>query len=140
MVTDKQVFIDTIKRFHPEKSLQDVEKEYELYCKIEKEFDEQQKFRHLLEGTETILFKSWTDFDVKQVYAKSPHPLKSVELGFMYNGDIPCESKDIVVGSISTKITKESHEKGGISLEIISLEEAIKRVKGIDWLKVPIER
>lgn len=141
MVTDKQTFVNTIKRFHPEKSLADIEKEYESYCRREKLHEEKLKeSRHLPRGTVTINFKPWSDFDVKEVYARSPHPLKSVKIGLMYKGDIPCDSKDVEEASVSTEITQKAYEKGGIPIEIMSLEEAIKKARKIDWSRVPIER
>lgn len=141
MVTDKQEFINIAKKFHPEASLEDIEKSYISYCELEKKQEEElKKSRHLASGTETIIFKPWSDFDVVEVHAKSPHPLKSVKLGFMYKGDIPCDSKYVEGSTVSTNITSEASKKGGISIGIISLDEAIKKVKNIDWSKVPIER
>ncbi len=141
MVTDKQTFISTMKRFHPESSIADLEKSYISYCELEKKYDEAlKKSRHLPSGTEKVIFKPWSDFDIVEVRAKSPHPLKSVKLGFMYKGDVPCDSNDVESSSVSTRITEEASKKGGFSIDIISLEEAIKKVKKIDWSKVPIER
>lgn len=40
-------------------------------------------------------------------------PLKSVKLGFMFKGDIPCESKEIEGATVSTDITQKASEKGG---------------------------
>lgn len=141
MVTDKQTFISTMKKFHPESTTEMLEKSYLSYCELEKKYDEDlKKSRHLPSGTTKIIFKPWSDFDIVQAHAKSPHPLKSVKLGFMYKGDIPCNSKDVEGASIPTKITEEASRKGGITIDIISLEEAIKKVKSIDWSKIPIER
>jgi len=141
MVTDKQNFINTVKKFHPETTLEEIEKSYISYCELEKKHDEElKKSRHLSSGSETIIFKPWSDFDIVEAYAKSPHPLKSVKLGFMYKGDIPCDSKYVESVTVSTDITSEASKKGGISIGIISLDEAIKKVRSIDWSKVPIER
>lgn len=141
MVTDRQTFINTIKRFHPEKSLVDIEKEYISYCNLEKREEEKlKKSRHLPTGTQTINYKPWSQFDVQEVYARSPHPLKSIKLGFMYKGDIPCDSKDIEGTTVATEVTLEASEKGGTNIEIMSLEEAIKKSRKIDWSKVPIQR
>ena len=141
MVTDKQTFISTMKKFHPESTTESLEKSYVSYCELEKKYDEDlKKSRHLESGITKVIYKPWSDFDVVQAYAKSPHPLKSVKLGFMYKGDIPCDSKDVEGVGVSTKITEEASKKGGVSIDIISLEEAIKKVKKIDWSKIPIER
>lgn len=141
MVTDKQTFISTMKKFHPESSLESLEKSYISYCEREKKDDEQLKrSRHLESGITKITFKPWSEFDVVQAYARSPHPLKTVKLGFMYKGDIPCDSKEVEGAGVSTKIIEEASKKGGVSIDIISLEEAIKKVKKIDWSKISIER
>jgi hypothetical protein len=141
MTTDKQDFIDIVKKFHPEATLEDIEKSYVHYCELEKKQEEDlKKSRHLSSGIETIIFKPWSDFDVVDAYAKSPHPLKSVKLGFMYKGDIPCDSRYVKGSTVNTKITSEASKKGGISIDIISLDEAIKKAKNIDWSNVQIER
>ncbi len=141
MVTDKQTFISTMKKFHPESTTESLEKSYESYCELEKKYDEElKKSRHLESGITTVIYKPWSDFDIVQAFAKSPHPLKTVKLGFMYKGDIPCDSKEVEGANVSTKITEEASKKGGLSVDIISLEEAIKKVKKIDWSKIPIER
>lgn len=141
MVTDKQEFIKVLKKFHPELSLDEIEKSYISYCELEKKHDEAlKKSRHISSGTETITFKPWSDFDVVQAYAISPHPLKSVKLGFMYKGDIPCDSKYVKSSVVSTEITSDASKHGGVSIDIISLDDAVKKAKNIDWSKVPIER
>jgi len=48
-------------------------------------------------------------------------------MGFMYKGDIPCDSKEVEGTSVPTKITEEASKKGGITIDVISLEEAIKK-------------
>jgi len=141
MVTDKQNFINVMRKFHPERSIEDIEKSYISYCELEKKHDEEfKKSRHLSSGTDKITFKPWSDFDVVEAYAKSPHPLKSVKLGYMYKGDLPCGSEYVESSTVSTRISEEVSKKGGISIEIISLDDAIKKVKKIDWSKIPIIR
>lgn len=140
-MTSKEDFIRTMKKFHPELSLEDAEKKYVSFCELEKRHEEElKKSRHILSGTETITYKSWMDFDIVGVYAKSPHPLKSVRIGHMYKGDVPCVSKDIKSASVSTDISLESTTKGGIPLKILSLDEAVSRARKIDWSKVKIEK
>lgn len=55
MVSDKQEFINTVKKFHPEESSEDIEKSYISYCDLEKKHEEElKKSRHLSSGIETI--------------------------------------------------------------------------------------
>ncbi len=141
MVTDKQTFISTMKKFHPEATVESLERSYLSYCELEKKHDEDLKrSRHLPSGTTKINFKPWSDFDVVEAHAKSPHPLKSVKLGFMYKGDVPCDSKEVEATTVSPIVTKDASKKVGAIIDIISLEEAIKKVRTIDWSKIPIKR
>lgn len=107
----------------------------------EKCFKEQEKeSRHISKGTETVNYQSWKDFDIVSIFAaNSPHPLKSVCLGYAYRGDIPCNDKLIATSSISTEVTKAASYKS-ITIQILSYDEAIKKAKSIDWNKVKIEK
>lgn len=141
-MASKEDFKMAMNKFHPELSPDEIEKKYIDYCEYEKRSEEfSKKSRHIASGTETITYKPWTEFDVVQAWAKnSPHPLKSVSVGYMFKGDVPCDSKDIETSSVSSQISHEASLKGGIPLTIISLNEAISRVKKIDWSKINIER
>lgn len=141
-MVSKEYFKTTMKQFHPELLPDEIEKRYIDYCEREKRAEElSKKSRHVTSSTETITYKPWIEFDVVQAFAgNSPHPLKSVSIGYMFKGDIPCDSKDIKTSVVSTQISHEASLKGGIPLTIISLNEAISRVKKIDWSKVRIER
>jgi len=102
--------------------------------------EQDKKSRHVDKGIETINYMSWKDFDVVAIFAaNSPHPLKSVHIGYAYRGDIPCMDDFVQVTSISSDIRKSASKKG-IPLKVLSYEEAVKTAKSIDWKKVKIER
>ncbi len=134
-MTDKEAIINMWKRLHPEYTDKELEEKYIAGCKI---FNQKQESRHA-RMTESINYKSWQDFDVVAVYAaNSPHPLKSVFIGYMYRGDIPCDSKFISQTSVSMDIRIKAG-KDGIKLDILNLEDAVNKAKKIDWSKVKIE-
>lgn len=102
--------------------------------------EQEKRSRHVEKDTEEIVYRSWKDFDVVQVFAaNSPHPLKSVSLGYAYRGDIPCNDKLVEAVSVGTDISKKA-SKDGVKLTILSYDEASRRAKEIDWKKVRIER
>lgn len=97
--------------------------------------------RHLEKGTAEITYRPWNDFDIKEVWAESPHPLKGVQLGYGFFGDFK-EFGDKYVkrtDSVSTEVTSKGISDG-IKITILSYEEAVKKAKEIDWSKVKIER
>jgi len=97
--------------------------------------------RHLEKGTAEIIYRPWNDFDIKEVWAESPHPLKGVQLGYGFYGDFELYGDKYVKKSysVSTSVT-ENVSKDGIKITILSYEEAVKKSKEIDWSKVKIER
>jgi len=102
--------------------------------------EQEKQSRHIEKGIEEINYKSWKDFDVVQIFAaNSPHPLKSVVLGYAYRGDIPCNDTLVTVASVGTDIRIKA-SKEGIKLPILSYDEASRRAKEINWKKVKIER
>jgi len=96
--------------------------------------------RHVKDGTTEIMYKPWNHFDVKEVWAQSPHPLKGVKLGYCFFGDIPENDKWVMkTVSVGTDITSNVPSEG-VKIIILSYNEAVKRAKEIDWSKVKIER
>lgn len=111
----------------------------------EKEFkrlmdEDSKKLRHVENGTVEINYASWRDFDVRAIFASnSPHPLKSVFLGYAYRGDIPLNNNFIKESSVPYEVSLKAC-KEEVKLIILSYNEAVKRAKEIDWSKVKIER
>ncbi len=96
--------------------------------------------RHLSEGTAQITYRPWNDFDVIEIFAVSPHALKSVKLGYGFWGDYPIHDKYVEkTHSVSTSITAKV-PKDGIKITILSYNEAINKAKEINWTKVKIEK
>lgn len=135
-MTEKDDYIRLMKYLHPEYTDEILEKKAITACNIFKDIGKESRHARM---TESINYKSWKDFDVVAVYAaNSPHPLKSVFIGYMYRGDIPCDSKYISQSSVSTDIRIKA-EKNGIKLDILSLDDAVNKAKKTDWSKVKIE-
>lgn len=107
-------------------------KKYKVYYK--------ETSRHLEEGTSELMYKPWNHFDVIEVWAISPHPLKGVKLGYAFWKDIPDNDKYVKkTYSVGTDVTSKVMGDG-IKITILSYNEAVKRAKEIDWSKVKIER
>ena len=97
--------------------------------------------RHSTKSITEIVYKSWNDFDICTVFANHlKNPLKSVEIGYIFKGDIPENgiNNTSISPFLSTEITKNV-PKEGIKLMIFSLDEIIKRIKEINWSKVKAE-
>lgn len=97
--------------------------------------------RHLEKGEVRIVFRPWNDYDVKEVWTVSPHPLKGVKLGYGFIGDFKEYGDEYVKisNSVSTEVTANCPSEG-IKITILSYEEAVKKAKMINWSKVKIER
>lgn len=134
-MTDKEVIMKMWKYLYPEYTDKELEEKYITGCKI---YNQKQESRHT-KMTKSINYQSWKDNDVVSVYAaNSPHPLKSAFIGYMYKGDIPCDSKYITQTCVSTDVQWKAR-KDGIKLDILSLDDAVSKAKKIDWSKVKVE-
>lgn len=110
----------------------DIDEKYKPYYKEDS--------RHLDEGTLKIIYRPWNDFDVIEVWAVSPNPLKNVKLGYGFYNDFNRDD-DYVRGtySVSTDVTKNV-PKEGITITIISYDEAVRRAKCINWSNIKVVR